>query len=194
MSGRFKRVEGEDGGGVVGAASEFTEAYADRPRGGAATATEVTRDIFKQRLGDIPQRELVTIESLASIQAAVTRMNEAHVGCVLVVEDDKLVGIFTERDVLTKVACSGIDPARTPVADVMTPDPDTLPASASIAFALQRMSVAGFRHIPLVEDDGAPVAVVSVRDIVEWMVELFPARLLNLPPEPQGYPRTVEGG
>jgi CBS domain-containing protein len=120
-------------------------------------------------------------------------MNGGHVGCALVVRDGKLVGIFTERDVLRKVAGAKLDLTATPVEQVMTPNPDTLPATASIAFALREMSVEGYRHIPLVNADGSPEGVVSVRDIVTWLVEFLPATVLNLPPSP-AISTTLDGG
>jgi CBS domain-containing protein len=84
-------------------------------------------------------------------------------------------------------------PETTPVSMVMTPDPDTLPANASIAFALRKMTMEGYRHIPLVNDDGSPAGVVAVRDIVAWLVGLLPEGVYNLPPEP-GFPKNLDGG
>jgi CBS domain-containing protein len=74
----------------------------------------------------------------------------------------------------------------------MTQSPFTLPATASIGFALAKMTNEGYRHIPLVKQDGVPSGVVAVRDIVAWLVDLMPAGLLNLPPS-TALP-TEEGG
>ena len=65
----------------------------------------------------------------------------------------------------------------------MTRDPETLPVDARIAWALNMMSIGGFRHVPVVDREGRPTAVVAVRDIVELLVESFPAEILNLPPD-----------
>src|SRR4030095_254525 len=101
-----------------------------------------------------------------------------------VVRDGRAVGIFTERDVLQRVAISGIDRAR-PVSDVMTHNPETLSVDDGIAFALNRLIARGFRHIPIVDKTGHPVAVLSVREVVAYIVSLLPARVHNLPPEPK---------
>jgi CBS domain-containing protein len=166
------------------AASEFEESYTDQ--------REIRGAILRESLGKVPRRPMLVVPATANVAEALRLMNEAHVGCAIIVRDGKLVGIFTERDVLRRVA-GQIDVAHTPVVNVMTADPDTLPASASIAFALNKMSVEGYRHIPLVDGEHRPVGVVAVRDIVAWMCSLFPSSVLNLPPAP-GYPKTVDGG
>lgn len=130
----------------------------------------------------------------ASVRQAVERMNEAGIGCVLVTEGDRLVGIFTERDVLTKATVSGIDVDATPVGELMTQEPECLTLDDGIAYALNKMSVGGFRHVPLVDHLGRPAGVVSMRSIVDYLVDLFPRAVLNLPPSPTlSIPRTREG-
>jgi CBS domain-containing protein len=68
---------------------------------------------------------------------------------------------------------------------VMTRDPESLRASDSVAYALQKMSVGRFRHVPLVDDQGIPVGMITTRDLVDFIVELCPEEILNLPPEPE---------
>jgi CBS domain-containing protein len=119
----------------------------------------------------------------ATVRAALEVMNRATVGCVLVVEDGKLAGIFTERDLLTKVAGT-LDVDTTRLADVMTRDPECLTLDDSIAYALNKMSVGGFRHVPLVDADGRPTGLVGMRSVVDFLVELFPREVLTLPSSP----------
>ena len=102
-------------------------------------------------------------------------------GCVLVVDDDRLTGILTERDLLLKM--EGADLAES-VARFMTPDPETLQLDDPIVWALNRMAVGGYRHVPLVDDEGRPVGILSVKDIVHYIVALFPNEVLTLPPDP----------
>jgi CBS domain-containing protein len=64
----------------------------------------------------------------------------------------------------------------------MTRDPESLPLDASVAWVLNRMCVGGFRHVPVVDRDGRPAFVISVRDVVEFLVERFPREVLTLPP------------
>jgi CBS domain-containing protein len=110
-------------------------------------------------------------------------MQSEHRGVVLVSEDgtmhSRVVGIFTERDVLFRIVDQGRNPATLPLADVMTVDPECLRDDQTIAEVLRMMSVGGFRHVPIVDAEGRPVHVVSVRDVVEFLVEAFPREVLN---------------
>lgn len=131
-------------------------------------------------------RDPVSVGPKATAADAIKKMMEHRIGCVLVVGDDgQLVGVFTERDVLAKIAAEGRSPASVPVSDVMTRDPECLTLDDSMAFALHHMSVGGFRHIPLVDDDGKPTGVIAMRAIVDFMVDYFPRQVLNLPPSPR---------
>jgi CBS domain-containing protein len=136
----------------------------------------------------------VAIPQGTTIGQAARIMKEHRVGCVLVEDGGKLIGIFTERDILTKLVGTGYDPAKVAVDSVMTRDPETLTPEDPIAFALQRMSVGGYRHIPLVDSRGHPVGILSVKDIVDYLAEHFPEEILNIPPEPGRQPRIPEGG
>jgi len=150
-------------------------------------------EILDMPLCDVPRRKMLAVPPQLPVNDVINRMNEQSAGCALVVQDGALVGIFTERDVLQKVAAQSLDRSQITVREVMTPAPDTLPADASIAFALNRMSIEGYRHVPMLADDGAPIGVVSMRDIINWMVELYPSKVLNIPPSPSSFPRTPEG-
>jgi len=129
-----------------------------------------------------------------TIGQAARVMKERRIGCVLVEDGGKVVGIFTERDILTKLVGTGYDPAKVQVDGVMTRNPETLTSEDPIAFAMQIMSVGGFRHVPLVDADGRPVGILSVKDIVDYLVEHFPREVLNIPPEPGKHARIPEGG
>jgi hypothetical protein len=149
---------------------------------------------------DLPIRSLpglhapIALAVDVSVRRAIETMNELRVGCVLVVDRDRLTGIFTERDVLMRVAGGDVDADSTPLGDVMTPDPECLTLDDGIAYALNRMSVGGFRHVPLIDASGRPTGAVSMRHIVDFIVDLFPREVLNLPPTPAlGLPRTREG-
>ena len=125
---------------------------------------------------------------------AIGVMQEARVGCVLVVLSGRLMGIFTERDVLLQVVGRDIDVLKTPVRRLMTADPEYLRPTDSIAYALNAMSLGGYRHVPLVDDARRPVGVVSVRDVINYLVRLFPKSVMNLPTMPrQNYARSREG-
>ena len=115
---------------------------------------------------------------------------------VLVIDGNgRLVGIFTERDVLTRVVARGLTPPATQVRQVMTRDPDALAVTDRVASAVNRMSVAGYRTIPLVDDDRRPVGVVTATHVIKWMADLFPEAVLNLRPgDALKHPSEVDAG
>jgi CBS domain-containing protein len=99
-----------------------------------------------------------------TVQAAAARMAAHRCGSILVCEGGELRGIFTERDLLARVVAEGHDPARTRLAEVMTPDPDTIGAAEPVAEAVRRMDEGCYRHLPVLEG-GRVVGVVSLRDV-----------------------------
>ena len=139
-------------------------------------------------------KQPVRVTPTTSIRQAVEVMNERRVGCVLVVDAGRLVGIFTERDVLRKVVTGGRDIDATPVGEVMTRDPECLTLDDGISYALNLMSDGGFRHIPLVDANGYPTGIVAMRNVVDYIVDMFPGEVRNLPPSPTlGIAREREG-
>jgi CBS domain-containing protein len=93
-----------------------------------------------------------------------------------------LVGIFTERDLLLRLENADLSRAIRPY---VTPEPETLAPDDPIAFALNLMSVGGFRHVPLVDEEGRPTGVVSVKDVVNFLCEVFSQEVLTIPPHPR---------
>ena len=151
--------------------------------------------VLRRQLRDLSALQpAIVLAPSATVREALTSMNREEVSCVLIVEHDRLVGVFTERDVLTKVMAQALDIDHTPVSACMTRQPTSLEMDNELAYALHEMSLGGHRHIPLVDDQGRPVALVSMRAIVEALIEAFPQEILNLPPSPaHSQPRTPEG-
>jgi CBS domain-containing protein len=143
--------------------------------------------LLREPVTVLPTRTAIYLPPSGSASEAMRAMQREHRGCVLITEDgtprSRLVGIFTERDVLIRIIDRGRNPATLELSEIMTEDPETLPAEARIAWVLNVMSVGGIRHVPVVDEMGRPVAVVSVRDVVQFLVESFPGEVLNLPPE-----------
>src|SRR5262249_22037001 len=137
--------------------SEFEDAYEDRDR--------VRGAVLETPVCELMARDPLTVDADATVVAAVNVMNERRTGCVVVHKDGKLAGIFTERDVLRRVIFRELNQSWK-VEAVMTRNPETLPPNASIAHALNKMSVDGYRHIPVVDRDGKAIGVLSVKDIV----------------------------
>jgi CBS domain-containing protein len=107
---------------------------------------------------------LVSLPPSATVQDAARIMAERHIGAVLVAVDGRLQGIFTERDVLSRVVAAGLDPNDTALGGVMTPNPDTVAPNDSALEALRRMSERGYRHLPVVDGERM-VGIVSIRDL-----------------------------
>lgn len=127
--------------------------------------------------------EPICLLGTATVKDAIACMLERRQGGVLIVDGaGRLAGIFTERDVLTRVAGAGRNAERTVLHDVMTPNPEALTTGDRIAYAVHSMSVAGFRTVPLVDGDRRPVGVVTVGDVIRWLAHLYPEAVLNLPP------------
>jgi CBS domain-containing protein len=103
------------------------------------------------------------------VSAAVRRMAELRIGALPVTYNGRLVGIFSERDVLVRIVDDGLDPQRTPVADVMTPQPESVAPTTTLEAAMRLMSVRGFRHLPVL-DEGRLVGLVSIRDLNDWLI------------------------
>lgn len=128
--------------------------------------------------------EPLVAEPAERVAEAANRMGQYGVGCILVVQDGKVVGICSERDIIQKVLCRGLDPAAVRIEEIMTSEPECLQPDDAVAFALHLMHIGGYRHIPLVNEEREPVGVVSVKDIVEHIVDHFPEEVYNLPPRP----------
>jgi CBS domain-containing protein len=141
-------------------------------------------EIFREPVTVLGSRTPVCIAEAATVEAAIEQMREHRIGCLLVTRDDRLVGVFTERDVLYRVVAERCDIRATTVGSVMTPDPESLPADAEIAWAVNRMSFGGYRHVPLVDAEQRPVGIVSVKDVVSYLAEFFPDEVMNIPPRP----------
>ena len=124
----------------------------------------------------IEDQKPVTASAEITVAAAARLMKERRIGALLVVQDGRLAGIFTERDALFRVVAEGRDPAKTLVADVMTPNPRTISPDRPFGHALHLMYEGGFRHVPVV-DDGRPLGVVSSRDALGPDLEQFIADL-----------------
>lgn len=128
---------------------------------------------------DTPVREFLTrvegqlVSDSDSVAEAAVKLASLKTGCVLVEKDRQLAGIFTERDFLVRVVGAGKDPSAVSVGEVMTPDPECVEEWTAVAYAIERMSTGGYRNIPVVTKDRRPVGVVTVFDVVDYLMDLF---------------------
>jgi CBS domain-containing protein len=117
-----------------------------------------------------PEAAAVPVE--ASVADAIRKMLDFHVGAVAVVDSEKRVaGIFTERDVLRKFALSGRDPAKTPVLELMTTPVELATSETGPGEALVTMIERHFRHLPVADNDGKLLGMLSIRNLLEWRIE-----------------------
>jgi CBS domain-containing protein len=129
-------------------------------------------NILSASIGSIGLKDPLTIAPEATLQECLELLQKRRVGSILVTDKDgKLVGIFTERDLLLKVMGKVSDLTKYLVKDYMTKDPVKELPDASLAFALSVMSHGGFRHVPIVDEDNIPIGIVSVKDVVDFFVQ-----------------------
>jgi CBS domain-containing protein len=141
------------------------------------------------RLHPTPPRQVRPEQTVAE---AVALMRQQEVGCLLVCNGPRVVGIFTERDLMSRVLAARV-PLTEPVSRFMTPNPVAVHPKDPIGLAVRRMEEGGYRHLPVVDEAGRPVGVLSVKRIVHYLVEHFPGTVYNLPPDPGAISQEREG-
>ena len=129
---------------------------------------DVESGLLTDTLALLGPKKPIAVTPKTTVADAIKIMSERSVGCILVAEGDRLLGVFTERDVLRKVAHRSGEVWQTPLCDFMTHDPESLSADAPIGFAVNLMAVGGYRHVPIVEN-GKLAGIISVRDVMSYM-------------------------
>jgi CBS domain-containing protein len=124
--------------------------------------------LMRDRIGDIELTPPITAATDDTVEAVVRRMREARHGSVEILDGEELIGIFSERDVMSRVVLAGLDPAATTVGEVMTPRPTTLSVDSPPAHAIYRMVSQGFRHLPITRD-GKLAGSISVRNLLRYI-------------------------
>jgi len=149
--------------------------------GGEHVPRVLDQRMIREPIRYLAPRPPVCVAPTDTVIDTIRMMREHRIGCVLVIERERLLGIVTERDFIMKL---GQGDEKRSVRDFMTPDPEVLSLDAPIVYALNKMSVGGFRHVPLVDDAGRPVGVVSAKDIIDYIADFFPNEVLTVPPNP----------
>ena len=126
----------------------------------------------------VAQQRIVTAPSKTTVEAAARLMRKHKVGAIMVVDDARLVGIFTERDALFRVLADDKNPHTTRLSSVMTPGPRTIEPDKPFTNALLMMYEGGFRHVPVCEN-GRLLGMVSARDALGPELEEFGAEMLH---------------
>jgi CBS domain-containing protein len=137
-----------------------------------SACNRVERSLMEDAVGQLQPRLPITVGPNTTIREAMQLMLARDIGAVLVVGDGgKLLGVFSERDLLTKVAGTHDNYAELPVCQFMTPNPETVAPGDPLAFALHKMDIGGYRHTPVVQH-GVPVGMISVRDMLRHITRL----------------------
>lgn len=130
----------------------------------------VERSLMEDTVSTLQPRKAVSLPPTATVGEAIHLMLACDIGAVLIVAGGELVGIFSERDLLTRVADTA-DYVSQPVSQFMTRSPETIKASDPLAFALHKMDIGGYRHLPVLKD-GQPLGMISVRDMLRHITRL----------------------
>ena len=137
-------------------------------------STAVEEGLLKDRIKTLPPKTPLTVSMGTSVGDVLKKMVGKSIGCVIVVDGDsdgdQVLGIFTERDALMRLGADVATFVDQPIESLMTPDPITLDARDKIAFALHKMHVGGYRHVPILAEEKL-VGVISIRDILNYLTE-----------------------
>ncbi|HLX13244.1 MAG TPA: CBS domain-containing protein [Bacteroidota bacterium] len=159
----------------------------------AKTSKPFDSHTFMRPVKDLNFPAPVMLDIEETVQDAIMFMQVKQFGCVLITEKHQLVGILTERDIIAKAIGDDKDFHSQKVRDIMTPNPEAFQSDDSLGFIMKAMTVGGYRHVPIVDADNTPVGIISVRDIIAFIVEHFPEEVLNLPPKPMRLTKEREG-
>ena len=153
----------------------------------------VVEALQSERIRTLRLSEPVRVTPDTSLSDTLRAMKASGSGCTLVCEEGRVAGIFTERDVLNKIAGSEVDLTEA-IRLHMIRDPSSLNPDDTLQQAIQLMVDKGYRHVPLADAQGREAGMVCAKDLVEYIAEHFPAEVVNLPPRLHQVMRKPEGG
>ncbi len=136
--------------------------------------SSVEADLLRDRLERLCPKSPLTVSPETTVGEVLNQMVDKQIGCVMIVEGGKLVGIFSERDALMKLNADAKKFFTRPISQFMTPKPVTLEAEDKIAYALHKMNLGGYRHVPILFQ-GKLAGVISIRDILRYLTERIAA-------------------
>ena len=146
--------------------------------------TALSAETFNTPIREISMPKVIAIEEDTSIKAVIDILQKKKIGSVVVTKNGVLSGIVTERDILLKVICIIKDLEKTKVTEIMTANPQSLQKEDQVAYVLNNMHVGGYRHVPIVNENDEPVSMISIKDVISWILDFFPQEITNLTGEP----------
>jgi len=138
-----------------------------------------------------PLDEPVSVEPDTPATQVFQQLKQQNKGSILVCDDQKLLGIFTERDALRLMAREA--DLTMPIGDAMTKCPVTISFEATVGEAIRIMASGGYRRLPVIDKQGVPLGIVKVSHVMQYLVAHFPEYIYNLPPKPHATTKTREG-
>ena len=139
----------------------------------ASIESRIEESLSRDKIETLNPAPAVSVPQDTPLDVVVAKMRERKIGCMLLTDQEgRLCGIFTERDLINKVAGVVEDLAAHPVSRFMSQRPETVRADQLLASALQRMKVGDLRYLPLVDDRGRPKEIISSRDIINYLISL----------------------
>lgn len=174
---------------------DYVEEELERMQEGDSSSATISSGIdIEDPIRVLNLENVISVKAGSTLQEVIDILNGKHIGCVTVVnEQSDIVGIFTERDVLRRVVGKGLDFQKEKVDNYMTPNPELLSENDPIAFALNKMSDGGYRHLPITRN-GKVKFMLSIRDIVDQISLTYRKKVLNLPPDPKKNQTSQYGG
>jgi CBS domain-containing protein len=137
-------------------------------------ASRVEADLVRDRIERLWPKSPSTVAPDASVGDVLKKMVDERIGCVMIVDKGELIGIFSERDALMKLNTDAARFLSRPISQFMTQGPVTLETNDKIAYALHKMNIGGYRHIPILFE-GKLAGVISIRDILRYLTERIAA-------------------
>lgn len=149
-----------------------------------SSGTSLSSESFTHQIREISMPPVIALDESTSLGEIVKLMQKKKIGSIVLTKDTELTGILTERDLLMKVLGVHENWKSIKASEVMTKMPQTLQAQDEIAYVLNNMHVGGYRHVPIVDENDKPIAMVSIKDVVGWIMDHFPQEITNLTGEP----------
>ncbi len=150
------------------------------------------RALPNDRIRTLDLQSTPCVASGSSVRTVIETVQKQKAPAVVICEGKRPIGIMTERDVLMKIVARDVN-HDDPIDKFMTPDPRTLTPDSTIGEAIALMVTEDFRNVPIVNEDGEPIYLLRIADIIHHIAETFPEHVINLPPRPHQQLRTPEG-
>ena len=170
---------------------ELNEMYESKGKNGITLDKGITPN---DPLSTLNQEKFIVLNEQITLREAIKNIQRYHIGCILLEKDNKITGIFTERDIVQNIVGNRHNLEKEYVLDYMTKSPDVLHLQDPIAFALNKMISGGYRHIPIVDNEEKPIGLITMQDIINHLGDYFFDDIVNLPPTPLRDQEQREGG